>query len=159
QVDQSGDTVTMEAGILANADVTSGTTLSGTSDVNGNYPELNNVQVDGTLNANKSGGNNGFDFANGLILNGTINLGGNKDQSSVLLAGYFDPFRGNQDNNPETISGKGTIQLGQSQSGDALFNWGTLGTFTIGPNITVLGGGTGSAAFFEQTTFTGVLDN
>jgi hypothetical protein len=158
-VDQNGDTVTMEAGILANADVTSGTTLFATSDPNGNYPELDNVQLDGTVNANQSGANNGLDFQNGLILNGTINLGGNKDQSSVLLAGEFEPNLGNQDNNPETISGSGTIQLGQSQNGDALFNWGTLGTFTIGPNITVLGGGSGSVALLEQTTDTGTLDN
>jgi hypothetical protein len=159
RVDQNGDAVTMEAGILANADVTSGTTLSTTSDAFGDYPELDAVQLDGTVNANQSGGNNGLDFANGLILNGTINLGGNKDQSSVLLAGYFDTQLGNQDNNPETISGTGTIQLGQSKNGDALFNWATLGTFTIGPNITVLGGGPGSIALFEQTLFTGALDN
>ncbi len=138
----------MEGGILANADVTSGTTLYATS---GEYPELDDVQLDGTLNANQSGGNNGIVFTNGLIVNGTINLGGTSDQSSVLAAGYYDPYQGNQDNNPETISGSGTIQLGQSQYGDAIYNWGTLGTLTIGPNITVLGGGPGSIALFEQT--------
>jgi hypothetical protein len=159
QFDQNGDAVTMEAGVLANADVTWGTKLSATSDTNGNYPELTNVQLDGTLNANQSGGNNGFYFENGLILNGTVNLGGNNDQSSVLLAGYADLFINNQDNNPETISGSGIIQLGQSPGGDAILNWGTLGTFTIGPKITVLGGGAGSLGLFEQTIFTGGLDN
>jgi hypothetical protein len=162
RADQNGDAVTMEAGVLKSADVTAGTTLSATSaTVAGNteYPLLDDVQLDGTLNANQSGQNNGFHFAAGLILNGTINLGGNKDLSSALLAGYWDPFQGNQDNNPETISGSGTIQLGQSQNGDAIYNWGTLGTFTIGPNITVVGGGPGSDALFEQTNFTGVLDN
>src|SRR5262249_13857572 len=88
-----------------------------------------------------------------------VNLGGNNDLSSDLLAGYWDPFLGNQDNNPETISGSGTIQLGQSQNGDALFNSGTLGTFTIGPHITVRGGGPGSLGVFEQTNFTRPLDN
>jgi len=159
RVDHAGDAVTMEAGILANADVTSGTTLYATSGPYGEYPELDDVQLDGTLNANQSGGNNGIVFSNGLIVNGTINLGGTSDQSSVLAAGYFDPFAGNQDNNSETISGTGTIQLGQSQDGDAIYNWGTLGTFTVGPHITVLGGGPGSTALFEQTTFTGGLDN
>jgi hypothetical protein len=163
QADQNGDAVTMEAGVLANADVTSGTALSVTSATVAfvtEYPELDNVQLDGTVNANQSGGNNGFVFQNGLILNGTINLGGNKDQSSVLLAGFWDPYSNNsQDNNPETMSGSGTIQLGKSPNGDAIFNWGTLGTFTIGPNITVLGGGSGSIGLFEQTTDTGGIDN
>lgn len=159
QVDQNGDAVTLEAGVLANADVTSGTTLSATSDGHGDYPELVNVQLDGTLNANQSGQDNGVVFQNGLILNGTINLGGNKDLSSVLAAGYWDFYVGNQDNNPETISGSGTIQMGHSQDGDALFNWGTLGTFTIGPNITVVGGGSGSIGLFYQTEFVGGLDN
>jgi hypothetical protein len=157
RVDQNGDAVTLEAGVLAHADVTSGTTLAANS---GAFPELNDVQLDGTLNANQRGRNNGLYFQNGLILNGTINLGGNNDLSSVLLAGYSDPFlREDQDNNPETISGSGTIQLGQSQNGDALFNWGTLGTFTVGPHITVRGGGSGSLGLFEQTHFTGPIDN
>jgi hypothetical protein len=160
RVDQNGDAVTMEAGTLANADVTTGTTLSATSDAYGNYPELNNDQLDGTLNANQSGGTNGFCIQNGLILNGTVNLGGNQDLSSVLLAGYVDPYLGNnQDNNPETISDSGTIQFGKSQNGDALYNWGTLGTLTIGPRITIRGGGSGSLALFEQTYFTGGIDN
>jgi hypothetical protein len=162
RVAQNGDKVTMETGILANADVTVGTSLSATSDANGIYPELDNVQVDGTINANQSGGNNGLYFQNNLILNGTINLGGNKDQSSQLFAGFWSPYlsgSGSQDNNPETISGSGTIQLGQSVNGDALYNWGTLGTFTIGPNITIVGGGSGSVALFQQTNFTGSLDN
>jgi hypothetical protein len=163
QVDQAGDAVTMESGILANADVTSGTTLSAIGGMQ--YPELDDVQLDGTLNANQNAYGNGLCFTNGLIVNGTINLGSNSDQSSVLLAGYTDynlsyylAGYGKQDNNPETISGNGTIQLGQSQIADAIFNWGP-GTFTIGPNITVLGGGPGSTALFEQTPFTGGLDN
>src|SRR5262249_17731720 len=102
--------------------------------------------------------NNGFYFQDGLILNGTVNLGGSSDLSSVLLAGSAVPY-GNQDNNPETISGTGSIQLGQSLYGDAIYNWGTLGTFTIGPNTTVLGGGPGSNAYFAQTYVTGGLDN
>jgi hypothetical protein len=163
QADQNGDAVTLEAGVLAHADVTSGTTLSATSATLGFatvYPDLVDVQLDGTLNANQSGKDNGFYFQSGLILNGTVNLGGNKDLSSSLLAGYWDQFQGaNQDNNPETISGSGTIQLGQSQNGDALYNWGTFGTFTIGPGITVRGGGPGSLGLFEQTTSTGALDN
>jgi hypothetical protein len=163
QADQNGDAVTLEAGVLAHADVTAHTTLAATSAVvafSTVYPDLVDVQLDGTLNANQSGLDNGFDFQNGLILNGTVNLGGNKDLSSGLLAGYYDPFLGaNQDNNPETISGSGTIQLGQSQNGDALYNWGTFGTFTIGPRITVRGGGAGSLGLFEQTTPTGGLDN
>jgi hypothetical protein len=159
QAGQNGDAVTMEAGILANADVTSATTLSATSDANGNYPELDSVQLDGTLNANQSGANNGFTFQNGLILNGTVNLGGNQDQSSVLLAGYWDQYGGSPDNNPETISGSGTIQLGKSQNGDAIYNWGTLGTLTIGPLITIRGGGPGSLGLLEQTYGTGGIDN
>ena len=98
-------------------------------------------------------------FQNGLILNGTVNLGGTSDLSSAIMAGYADFCAGNQDNSPETISGTGTIQLGQSFNGDALYNWGTLGTFTIGPHITILGGGPGSTAYFEQSSFTGSLDN
>jgi len=159
QVDQAGDAATMEAGVLKSADVTSGTTLSATFGSNSEYPELEDVRLDGTVNADQSGNNNGIYFQNGLILNGTIHLGGSSDLSSVLLAGYTDPFAGNQDNNPETISGSGTIQLGQSPNGDALLNWGTLGTFSIGPNITVLGGGPGSTGYFDQTFFTGGLDN
>jgi hypothetical protein len=163
QVDQNGDTVTMEAGILANADVTSGTTLAATSAtvsfVGTVYPELENVQLDGTLNANQSGQDNGFQFQNGLILNGTIYLGGNNDLSSVILAGNVNFFNTNQDNSPETISGSGTIQLGNSKNGDALYNWGTLATFAIGPHITVRGGGSGSIAYFEQTYLTGAIDN
>jgi hypothetical protein len=163
RADQNGDVVTLEACVLAHADVTPGTTVSATSPASlsyTQYPELDDVQLDGTLNANQSGQNNGLYFQNGLILNGTINLGGNKDLSAVLLAGYADPYRGfNQDNNPETISGSGTIQLGQSQNDDALYNWGTLGTFTIGSHITVRGGGSGSVGLFEQTYFTGALDN
>jgi RTX calcium-binding nonapeptide repeat (4 copies) len=159
QVDQAGDAVTMEAGVLKSALVTSGTTLFATLGSNSDYPELNDVRLDGTVNADQSGNNNGIYILNGLILNGTIKLGGGTDLSSVLLAGYVDPFVGNQDNNPETISGSGTIQLGQSQDGDALYNWGTLGTFTIGTNVTVVGGGPGSTAYYEQTSFTGGLDN
>jgi hypothetical protein len=162
QADQNGDTVTLEAGVLAHADVTSHTALSATSATVGyltELPDLVGVQLDGTLNANQSGQNNGFYFTSGLVLNGTINLGGNKDLSSVLMAGYYDGYLGNQDNNPETISGSGTIQLGQSQNDDALYNWGTLGTFTIGPGITVRGGGSGSIGLFEQTNGTGGLDN
>jgi RTX calcium-binding nonapeptide repeat (4 copies) len=160
QVDQPGDAVTMEGGILANADVTSGTILSATNGPNyQQYPELAGVQLDGTLDVNQSGGTNGIVFTNGLILNGAINLGGTSDLSAWLLAGYADGNVGNQDNNPETISGSGTIQLGQSQDGDAIFNWGTVATFTIGPGITIRGGGPGSLALFEQTFDTGGLDN
>lgn len=160
QVDQPGDVVTMEGGVLVDAVVTGNTTLSATSEQDyGQYPDLVHVQVDGTINANLSGGDNGLQFTNGLVLNGTINLGGNSDESSVLLAGYADPYVGNLDNNPETISGTGTIQLGQSQDGDAIYNWGTYGTFTIGPGITVKGGGPGSTAVFAQTNDTGGLDN
>src|SRR5262249_8269483 len=43
-------------------------------------------------------------------------------------------------------------------NGDALDNWGTLGTFTIGPKITVRGGGAGSYALILQTAFTGTID-
>ena len=103
QVDQNGDAVTMEAGVLANADVTSGTTLSATSDDGGvcrRVPELDDVQLDGTLNANQSGQDNGFYFTNGLILNGTINLGGNKDLSSVILAGLLGPVPGQPGQQP-----------------------------------------------------------
>src|SRR5262249_11006008 len=64
RADQNGDVVTMEAGILANAVVTSGTSLSTTSDANGFYPLLVAVQLDGTVNANQNGGNNGFVFQN-----------------------------------------------------------------------------------------------
>jgi hypothetical protein len=159
RADQKGDMVTMETDILANAVVTSGTSLSTTSDENNDYPDLVNVQLDGTVNATQSGRDNGVNFQNGLILNGTINLGSNQDLTSIIMAGYWAPSYGNQDNNPETISGSGTIQMGQSQNGDALMNWGTLGTFTIGPNITVRGGGAGSLDFVEQTDFTGTIDN
>jgi hypothetical protein len=160
RADQNGDVVTMEAGVLANADVTLGTSLSATSDPFGDYPELDNVQVDGTVNANQNGGNNGLYFTNGLVLNGTINLGGNNDQSSVLLAGFWTSFlNGNQDNNPETISGNGTIQLGKSSGVDGILNWGTLGTLTIGSKITVVGGGPGSIGQLEQTNDTGGIDN
>jgi hypothetical protein len=165
QVDQPGDIVAMEGAVLKGAHVTAGTTLSASSALFSffstytEYPELNDVRLDGTLNANQSFNNNGIYFQNGLILNGTINLGGTNDVSSVLLAGYGDGVMGNQDNNPEKLSGTGTIQLGQSLDGDALYNWGTLGTFTIGPHITVLGGGPGSLAYFEQTNLTGGLDN
>jgi hypothetical protein len=158
RADQNGDAVTIEAGVLANAVVTSGTTLWTTSPDTTNYPELVAVELDGTVNANQSGGYNGFVFQNGLVLNGTINLGGNKDVSSVIGAGYWDPYIGNQDNNPESISGAGTIRLGQSQNADGLQTWGTLATFTVGPNITIVGGGSGSMAFFEQTNFTGGFD-
>jgi hypothetical protein len=158
RADQNGDTVTIEAGVLANAVVTAGTTLWATSPDATNYPELVAVQLDGTVNADQSGGTNGFVFQNGLVLNGTVNLGGNKDVSSVLRAGFWDPYIDSQDNNPETISGTGTIRLGQSQSGDGLQTWGTLATFTVGPNITVVGGGPGSMAFFEQTDYTGGID-
>ncbi len=123
QVDQHGDTVTLEAGVLARADVTAQTTLSATSATVGydtEYPDLVGVQLDGTLNANQSGQDNGLYFNGGLVLNGTINLGGNKDLSSVLLAGFWDDYVGGQDNNPETISGGGTIQLGHSLNDDAL---------------------------------------
>jgi hypothetical protein len=158
RVDQNGDTVTMEAGILANAVVTSGTSLSTTTDANGVYPLLNAVQMDGTVNANQSGRDNGFVFENGLVLNGTVNLGGNKDLSSVIGAGYWDPNYGNQDNNLEAITGTGTIRLGQSQTGDGLQTWGTFASFTIGPNITILGGGPGSIGILEQTVNTGGFD-
>jgi hypothetical protein len=164
QVDQPGDVVTMEAAVLRRADVTSGTTLSASSAsfffILGpytQYSELNDVQLDGTLNANQSGSNNGIFFQNGMILNGTIKLGGANDLSSVLLAGYGDIFllsvgsSGGQDESPETMSGTGTIQLGQSSGGDGIYNWGTTGTFTIGPGITILGGGPGSTAYLEQT--------
>jgi len=159
QVDQAGDVVNMNGGVLKSAHVTSGTTLNATSTGNGEYPELNDVQLDGTLNANQSGNFNGFFVQNGLILNGTVNLGGTSDLSSAIMAGYADFYAGNLDNSPETISGTGTIQLGQSFNGDALYNYGTLGTFTIGPHLTILGGGPGSTAYFEQLSFTGSLDN
>lgn len=160
QVDQPGDAVTMEAGILANADVTAGTTISASSGIYyQEYPELAGVELAGALNVNQAGGNNGIVFSGGLILNGTINLGGTSDQSAMLLAGYADDYVGNQDNNPETISGTGTILLGQSVDGDAIDNWGTLATFTIGSGITVIGGGPGSDALFGQTGNTGGLDN
>jgi hypothetical protein len=156
QVDQPGDAVTMEGGVLRAADVTSGTTLTA---IGGSfsYPELNDVQLDGPPNANQNGNNNGIYFQNGLILNGTINLGGSSDLTSVLLAGYHDFYGGSQDNNPETLSGAGTIQLGQSTTGDAIVN-GTLGAFTIGPNITILGGGPGSIAYIGGSN-SGVVDN
>jgi hypothetical protein len=158
RADQNGDLVTMEAGVLANAIVTSGTSLSTTRDANANYPELVALEVDGTVNSNQIGGNNGFVFQNGLILNGTINLGGNKDQTSVFGGGYWDPSVGNQDNNPETLSGSGTVRLGQSPGGDGLQTWGTLGTFIIGPGITIVGAGPGSLGVFLQTNFTGGFD-
>jgi hypothetical protein len=175
QVDQAGDSATITAlpeggpidfvqgGILKSALVTSGTTLIATT-IEAQYPELNNVEIDGTLDANQNGNenyenSNVFYIQNGLILNGTINLGGSSDYVGVILAGYGDGFTGNQDNKPEAISGSGTIQLGQSPGADGLENWGTLGTFTIGQHITVVGGGPGSNAYFQQTWFVGSLDN
>jgi hypothetical protein len=158
RVDQNGDTVTMEAGILANAVVTSGTSLSTTTDANGVYPLLIAVQMDGTVNANQSGRDNGFVFENGLVLNGTVNLGGNKDLSSVIGAGYWDTYYGNQDNNLEAITGTGTIRLGQSQTGDGLQTWGTFASFAVGSNIAILGGGPGSLGLLMQTVNTGGFD-
>jgi hypothetical protein len=166
QVDQAGDVVTMEGAVLKDAVVTAGTTLSATSTSLSffgfqfaDYPELNNVQLEGTLQENQASNGNGVIFQNGLILNGTIALGGTSDSFSLLLAGYSDFLAGNLDNNAEAIGGTGTIQMGRSAFGDALFNWGTTGTFTIGSHITVIGGGPGSAAYFEQTSGTGSLDN
>ena len=95
---------------------------------------LDGVTLDGTLDMTQFPGS----FAtvtNGLTLNGIIELGG---ASGTSNAGdlYFGSFA---DDLAQTISGLGTIQFGQDNAGDLLYN-NSSNPLTFGPNITVQGG-------------------
>ena len=116
-----------------------GGTLAGVT-LNGNFDMTENYDVHATVEG-------------GLILNGTIEVGGNSDTYDYATL----DFGSKDDNTPQTIAGTGTIQFGEnySYSGyytDYLENESN-DTLTIGPHVTIQAGsfctisGTGPIAF------------
>ncbi len=104
---------------------------------------LDGVTLDGTLDMTQFMGSfslaqfsgSRVNVSNGLTLNGTIELGGASGTSNAgdLVFGSLD------DGVAQTISGSGTIQFGQDNAGDVLFNTSNE-ALTVGPNITIQGG-------------------
>ena len=102
--------------------------------------KLDGVTLDGTLDMTQFAGSftptkfsgSSVTVLNGLTLDGTIELGGASGTSNAgdLLFGSAD------DNVAQTISGSGTIQFGQDNAGDVLFD-ASNEPLTFGPNLTV----------------------
>ncbi len=130
QVDQQGDVVNLQGGVLKNADVTSSTTIVASS----SGGTLDGVRLDGALDMSQVKSNRAY-VINGLALNGTVKLGGiaGANIGAELHIGRV------QDNLSETISGTGNIQFGQEASVNYLYN-DSNETVTFGPNVTVLAG-------------------
>jgi hypothetical protein len=146
QVDQAGDLVYLAGGELRRAVVTSGTTITATSYYSGFAAYggvLDEIQLDGTLDMNEFY-NPYLAIQGGMVLHGTIEMGA--DGSAVLYVGETDNYIGWYDNNPESITGTGSMQL----SGSAyIYNMGyrysdyagtSHATFIIGPQITLNAG-------------------
>jgi hypothetical protein len=128
-------TVRLAGGTLANANVASGTTITGT-DSGGT---LNGVNLSGNLDLTTVNGANAT-VVNGLTLSGsTVNLGNAAGSTSGQLF-----FLGS-----ETLGGTGTVLLG-GNAGNSLSAPFGVTTLTIGPNILVHGKN-GSIAFGGET--------
>jgi RHS repeat-associated protein len=91
------------------------------------FGTLDGVTVNGDLDVGKSNDHASVTVLNGLVLNGTLYLGHPSNQS---LGSVY--FTGSQ-----TLSGTGTVILGNACNALRLVNAGT--TLTIGPGITVRG--------------------
>ena len=129
EVDQPGDGVILSGGTLANADVTAGTTIYA-SNAGGT---LNAVQLDGTLDMTTQNVYNypSVTVTNGLVLNGTILLGGASNYAYLDFGTYNEVA--------QTVSGTGNIQFGIGTYSAYLYNY-SYATLTIGPHITIEGG-------------------
>ncbi len=155
QTTGANDVINLAGGVLKDADVTAGTTITASDYYSAfyNYYDEGNVlvgvQLDGTLDLSESYGV--FASIQGtLTLNGTILVGGADYNAADLFAGFLD-FYGDEgyydwyDDNPVTIAGTGTIQFGSGYYTSTLWNNGWLyedpaATLTIGPGITIIGG-------------------
>ncbi len=122
-------------------------TTSGADDLEASYiGELDNVELDGNLNATGPGGFGEIYIEDNLTLNGTISMPGNLGE---LLLGYFD-------NAADTISGTGTIALGSPQTYQAVMVNMSNNSLTIGPGITI-NAGAQYADLVSETTQINVL--
>jgi hypothetical protein len=118
---------------LANANVQSGTTVTGTS----SGGRLDRVTLNGDLDMTTSSSIS-LTITNGLTLNGTASLGNFIGTTSGFLS-----FSGDQ-----VLGGGGAIVFGGSDSNTLSIGSGTL---TIGPKVTVQGGhGNLSGTFLNQ---------
>jgi hypothetical protein len=104
---------------------------------------LNGVTLDGTLDITQSQGAT-VTVENGLVLNGTIELGGAAGTSDSGVLNFSGSVA-------QAVGGTGTIQFGQDAAGDSLNNTFTE-PLTFGPQITIVGGLSGdlSGAFDNQ---------
>jgi hypothetical protein len=141
QIDQPGDAVNLEGGVLQSADVTSGTTLTATNSGH----TLAGVQLDGTLDMTANNGVS-LEVSSGLTLNGTIKLG-SSNQASLS-------FGASGDTSAQAITGTGSIQFGQGNKGDTLYNV-SAGTLIIRPNVTIQAGGSS----YLSSSGSGAIDN
>jgi hypothetical protein len=155
----TGDSVILAGGVLKDASVSAGTTLTASDyyTLFWNYYDegnvLTDVQLDGTLDMSQAAG--AFAYIQGnLTLNGTILLGDNTGNYAYLYAGAID-FYGNEggydwyDDNRDIISGTGSIEFGTGSGTSYLLYDGSLGedagaTFSIdtpiSSGVSVIGG-------------------
>ncbi len=126
----STNPVTLEGGALAHAFVTHDTTITGTS----SGGTLDGVTLDGTLDMTQNYGAT-TTIINGLTLNGTIELGGTSGTYNYASLNFGSAG----DDVAQTVSGTGTIQVGQDFNYNYLNNQSNE-TLTFGPNITIQGG-------------------
>ncbi|HLN26979.1 MAG TPA: hypothetical protein VK395_04500 [Gemmataceae bacterium] len=138
QAGQTGDRVVLSGGVLAGAQITSGTTITATATAG----VLDGVELDGTLDmTNYYLVFNGISYSyqgaqvqvlDGLTLDGTIELGG-----SFVSADLFLGTSG--DSSSLTVTGTGSIQFSQASTANYLYGAGE-GTLTFGPNVVIQGG-------------------
>jgi len=102
-------------------------TTSGTDDLEATGGTLDGVTLDGTLDMSQD---RPATVVDSMTLNGTILLG----------SGAFLYFGNPDDNIAQSIGGAGSIQFGAQNSGNYLYNLSN-DPLTIGPNISIQGGG------------------
>ncbi len=95
---------------------------------------LDGVTLDGTLDMTQNYGAT-TTIINGLTLNGTIELGGTSGTYNYASLNFGSAG----DDVAQTVSGTGTIQVGQDFNYNYLNNQSNE-TLTFGPNITIQGG-------------------
>jgi hypothetical protein len=125
QANQSGDSVVLAGGTLANADVTAGTVLTVSTSFYGSAGTLDGVGLDGTLDM-ASNFFAGATVLNGLTLTGEIELGA----FSSLNFGNWGDTSG------QNLAGTGTLLCSGDFYGESISNNST-GVLTIGPGITI----------------------
>jgi hypothetical protein len=123
-------TVDATAGLTVASATLAGATLSAGTTVRGDNGTLSWTTVNGTIDLAGPGGARTLNIANGLTLNGTMRIG--SDDGNLLGSAFF--------NGTQTLDGTGTVLFGTSTA-NFLGNSGVGDTLTLGPGLTIRGGG------------------